>query len=55
MTKGKTRNYQLKLHCERLRLNATLVKNWHGVLRLNVEVFEATQDKHLPVSMYAPA
>lgn len=55
MTKGKTRNYQLELHYERLRLNATIVKNWHGVLRLNVEVFSATPDKHLPVSKCTPA
>lgn len=47
MTKGKTRNYQLKLQHERFRLNVMIVKNWHGLLRLTVECFRAIQETHL--------
>lgn len=47
MTEGKTRNYQLKLQHERFRLNVMIVKNWHGLLRLAVEWFRATQDTSL--------
>lgn len=49
MTKGKTRNYQLKLQHERFRLNVMIVKNWQGLLRLTVEWFGATKDKYLSV------
>lgn len=49
MTKGKTRNYQLKLQHEVFRLNVIIVKNWHGLLRLTVKCFRSTQDTHLSV------
>lgn len=49
MTEGKTRNYQLKLQHERFGLNAMIVKNWQGLLRLTVEWFRATQDTCLSV------